>query len=115
MYIIDRLKNDYPQHESTINEFDMFIKRYHSAHWVTKIFDDQKPSFHFINEAYKIGPGNPGYTRNMAYFEKSLNEDTDFLQFFIQDMFDDNSDYSNLDANALKDIIDKHYMEYKGI
>lgn len=112
MYIIERLHKDFPEHESEINNFRMFIERYHNKDWLYKIFDDQKIFYKYIDEAYKIGPGNPGYTRNMAYFEKELNYDKDFLQFFIQDMFNDMTDYSNKSALELRNIIDKQYKEY---
>lgn len=109
MYIIERLKQDFPQYIKDINEFELFITKYHNDNWNYKIFDDSKEFYKFIEEAYKIGPGNQGYNRAMCHYEQALNYDIDFLQFFIQEMFNDNTDYSRKTVLELRNIIDKHY------
>lgn len=112
MYIVERLRQDYPQYEEEIANLDMFIKRYHTPAWILKIYDDSKDYYKFVDEAYKIGPGNPGYNRSMAYFEKALSTDKDYLQFFLQAMFDDQEDHSNMTVAELHELIESHYRKY---
>lgn len=109
MYIIERLKQDFPNYSKELDEFDVFLRKYHDTPYFYKIFDDSADGFNYLQEAYKIGPGNSGYTRNMAYYEKALNYNKDFLQFFIETMFDDKTDYRNLTAEEMRNIIDEHY------
>lgn len=88
MYVIERLKKDFPQHIKVIEEYDAFIRRYHPEEYIYRIFDDQKENYHWLNDAYVAGPGKGCYNKFMAKYEKSLNEDPDFLEFFIKDYFD---------------------------
>jgi len=85
MYVIDKLKEIYPEKVNELDEYDKILRRYHKTKDLEKIFDSNKENFKFLVEAYKIGPGHKGYIRQMAYYEKSLSYDKDFLIFYIKE------------------------------
>ena len=78
MYVIDKLKELYPNQSAALDEYDAIIRRYHQTEKLEKIFDANKENFKYLVEAYKIGPGNKGYNRQMSYYEQSLSYDKDF-------------------------------------
>ena len=85
MYIIERLKNDYPQHVKDLETYDAFLRRYYTDTDIRKIFDDSKDSFYWVNEAFKNGPGTAEYNRCMAYYQGAINFDRDFLRTLVKD------------------------------
>ena len=85
MYIIEKLKIDYPQYTENIEAYSNFLSRLLSEDIKQKIFDDGKYFYKFINEAYKAGPGTALYSKNMCYFEMCLNYDLDFLNYIYPD------------------------------
>jgi len=85
MYVIDKLKELYPDKIEALDEYDNILRRYHRTTELEKIFDSDKENFKFLVEAYRIGPGNKDYNRQMAYYEQSLSFDKDFLIFFINE------------------------------
>lgn len=84
MYIIERLKKDYPQYADTLEEYNRYLRRYHGDDLLQKIYDDGKEHFYWVNKAFKCGPGKPGYNKNMAYYEMAINFDLDFLRSLVK-------------------------------
>ena len=103
MYIIERLKKDYPAYMEELDAYDKFLRRYYSDDLLFKIYDDQKPSFYWINEAFKCGPGKTGYNKNMAYYQNAINFDIDFLRSIVKD-----SDNMSVDE-LRKSLLGEHY------
>ena len=103
MYIIERLKNDYPAYMEELDAYDKFLRRYYSDDLLFKIYDDQKPSFYWVDEAFKCGPGKRGYNKNMAYYQNAINFDIDFLRSLVKD-----SDNMSVDE-LRKSLLGEHY------
>lgn len=103
MYIIERLKKDYPAYMEELDAYDKFLRRHYSDDLLFKIYDDQKPSFYWINEAFKCGPGKTGYNKNMAYYQNAINFDIDFLRSLVKD-----SDNMSVDE-LRKSLLGEHY------
>ena len=103
MYIIERLKKDYPVYMEDLDAYDKFLRKYYSDDLLFKIYDDQKPSFYWVNEAFKCGPGKPGYNKNMAYYSNAINFDIDFLRSLVE-----NSDNMSVDE-LRKSLLGEHY------
>lgn len=103
MYIIERLKNDYPAYMEELDAYDKFLRRYYSDDLLFKIYDDRKPSFYWVNKAFKCGPGKKGYNKNMAYYQNAINFDIDFLKSLVKD-----SDNMSVDE-LRKSLLGEHY------
>ena len=103
MYIIERLKNDYPAYMEELDAYDKFLRRYYSDDLLFKIYDDRKPSFYWVNKAFKCGPGKKGYNKNMAYYQNAINFDIDFLRSIVKD-----SDNMSVDE-LRKSLLGEHY------
>lgn len=86
-----------------LDAYDKFLRRYYSDDLLYKIYDDQKPSFYWVNEAFKCGPGKPGYNKNMAYYSNAINFDIDFLRSLVKD-----SDNMSVDE-LRKSLLGEHY------
>jgi len=92
MYIIERLRRDYPQHMEDIDRFDTFLKNHFKN--IEKIATDDKDNYRFVDAAYRSKPAegepvNVEYLKNMALYEFSFNYDRDFLLEFMPDATDD--------------------------
>jgi hypothetical protein len=85
MYIIDKLKEKYPQYTENIEQYSQFLSRILSEESKRKIFDDQKDFYRFIDAAYEAGVGTSLYSKNMCYFGMALNYDLDFLNCLYPD------------------------------
>jgi hypothetical protein len=85
MYIIDKLKEKYPQYTENTEQYSKFLSRILSEEIKQKIFDDQKDFYRFIDAAYEAGVGSSLYSKNMCYFEMALNYDLDFLNYLYPD------------------------------
>ena len=103
MYIIERLKKDYPEYIQDLETLDKFLRIHFTDDLLFKIYDDSKSLFYWINEAFKCGPGKPGYNKNMARFETAINFDIDFLKSFVND-----SDNMSVDE-LRKKVLGEHY------
>lgn len=84
MYIVERLKQDYPEHTETLDTYDKFLHRYYSDDLIRKIYDDEKEHFCWVEKAFKCGPGTPGYNKNMARYSSAINFDIDFLRSLVK-------------------------------
>lgn len=103
MYIIERLKRDYPQHSEMLDVYDRFLRIHVSEENLVKIYNDEKENFYWVNEAFKCGPGTAGYNKNMAYYSMAINFDIDFLRSLV-----DNSE--NMTVEELrKKLIGEYY------
>ena len=110
MYVIDALKKEFPD-VSEIDVYDKYLRKHFSETVLMKVFDSEKPNYQHLRHAFcALQENNHGrYSRYMAMYNKSLNNDLDFLRCFILDMFGDTNDYSNANLQELTQIITTHY------
>lgn len=104
MYIIERLKNEFPEKKLDLEIYDRFLRKYHDKKWVEKIFDDQKENFILVYTAFKDSNEIGSYNKYMCKYEQSLNDDFDFLSFFVEKFYPENYK-ENLTIEELKNII----------
>ena len=114
MYIIERLKQDYPQFTKELKQYDQFLLRTHGKEYnAHRIFDDQKENFKFVKAAYdsldETGRHGKEFNKQMAMYEKSLNDDKDFLAYFVHQYYD--IDGRNMTVPELKEIIQEKFRQ----
>ena len=85
MYIIERLKSDYPVYTEELDRYNQFLHRHGPDETIRKIYDDQKPSFRWVDEAFRHGPGTAGYNKSMALYQIAVGFDRDFLVTLMPD------------------------------
>lgn len=114
MFIPDRLKQDFPQFTEELNVYAKFLIRTHGKEYnAYKIFDDQKENFKLVQEAYQhyadCGKHDKQFNKLMATYEKTLNEDKDFLAYFVHQFYD--IDGREMTVSQLKQIIDEKFKQ----
>ena len=45
MYIVERLKQDYPEHTETLDTYDKFLHRYYSDDLIRKIYEERQRDY----------------------------------------------------------------------
>lgn len=111
MYVVERLMQEFPNYAAELSAYDEFLTQHHSGPETTKkIFDDQKENFHFIHDAYahlnECGNHDHDFNKLMADYEKSFNDDWDFMAYFCHKFYD-----KNCDGMSLEDI--KNFVNQK--
>lgn len=114
MYIIERLKQDYPQFKKELEQYDQYLLRTHGKEYnAHRIFDDQKENFKFVQAAYdslaKTGSHGKEFNKQMALYEQSFNDDKDFLAYFVHQFYD--IDGRNMTVPELKEIIQEKFKQ----
>ena len=110
MYVIDSLKNEFPDLVHELEVYDKWLRNYYTEEQLNKIFESNKENYHYLQEAYSNFNTNKGlYNKNMAWYSKSLNDDDDFLDYFIDKFF--NIDSRNMTKNDKKALIERKFNE----
>lgn len=110
MYIIETLKQKYPSLQQDLEKYDTYLRRCHNENLLYRIYDDSKENFKYIDEACSaLTKGERGiFQRKMCIYEKSLNDDPDFLDFFINAFF--NKDSTNLTVEEKHKLINDEWI-----
>lgn len=113
MYIVEALKQEFPEVIKDLNEYDQFLRRYYVEEDLVKIFDSEKQNYELARQAWAALRDKKfkDYNKYQCWYSRAMNSDPDFLRHFIKTMFNDNNDYSNLSAEELKQVIERHYEE----
>lgn len=112
MFIPERLKQEFPQFTKELDELGACWLRTHGTpEEAERIFDDRKENYKIIHNGFehlaKTGKRDKTFLRLMCNFEKSLNDDKDFLTYFIKEFW--SIDYSDKSVDEMKNYINERF------
>lgn len=109
MYIVESLKQLFPEFNEEIMNFDSFLRSYYPEDMLIKIYSTEKDNYSLIKEAFKHLQNNDRakYNKYMAKYSCTLKNDEDFLKYFISSYLKDTINTSDWNLNQLKTYIEK--------
>jgi hypothetical protein len=113
MYIIEALKQEFPEVIKDIEEYDAFLNRYYEKEDLVKIFDSEKQSYELARQAWAALRDKKfkDYNKYQCWYSRAMNSDPDFLRHFIKTMFNDTTDYSDKTVEELQQIIKQLFIK----
>lgn len=121
MYIVDALKKEVKLDKKSriaLEQYDAYLRRHFAPEdTLNAIYDSCKPSYQFFKAAWESHTKGQlaEYRRHMCAYSQALNNDADFLKYFINTMFTNTKNLDDFSVDQLKELIQKKYAEWEAL